>query len=286
MVDAGIYYWSGVLQEIVEAGFDAVEISTTWLPVGEMSSVQREELEGLLASLGVKLVGIGVARKSVIDPIYGEENLGITHRVVDAAAALGCPVVCLGLHPRLGPADLRGTYFWTQGTAKHADDREDWKVAETRLREVADHAASVGVEISLELYEGTYLGDARMAVRLLEGIGRTNVGLNPDIGNLVRIQEATASWEVIASICLPHANYWHVKNYMRLEVPSKGIYVTSPCRMMDGIINYRKAVRYALECGFRGPFVTEHYGGDGLSVSGSNRDYLRSLLPGGLDVAP
>jgi hypothetical protein len=49
--------------------------------------------------------------------------------------------------------------------------------------------------------------------------------------------------------------------------------------MATVVINYRKAVRYALSVGFRGAFVTEHYGGDGLQVSSMNREYLRSILP-------
>ena len=35
----------------------------------------------------------------------------------------------------------------------------------------------------------------------------------------------------------------------------------------------------AIDSGFRGAFCTEHYGGDGLSVSATNREYLRRILP-------
>jgi hypothetical protein len=35
----------------------------------------------------------------------------------------------------------------------------------------------------------------------------------------------------------------------------------------------------ALAHGFRSAFLYEHYGGDGLSVSAANRDYLRRILP-------
>jgi hypothetical protein len=43
-------------------------------------------------------------------------------------------------------------------------------------------------------------------------------------------------------------------------------------------MNYRAAVKQAVHSGYRGAFCTEHYGGDGLSVSARNRDYLRGLL--------
>ena len=35
----------------------------------------------------------------------------------------------------------------------------------------------------------------------------------------------------------------------------------------------------AIEAGYRAPFYVEHYGGDGLSVSATNREYLRRILP-------
>jgi hypothetical protein len=46
------------------------------------------------------------------------------------------------------------------------------------------------------------------------------------------------------------------------------------------VIDYRSAVKLALANGFQGVICVEHYGGDGLSVSATNRDYLRSrVLP-------
>ncbi|WNY35397.1 hypothetical protein Q9Q99_13040 [Curtobacterium flaccumfaciens] len=49
------------------------------------------------------------------------------------------------------------------------------------MRELGEHAASVGLPMALELYEDTYLGTADGAVRLVEEIGLDNVGLNADV---------------------------------------------------------------------------------------------------------
>jgi hypothetical protein len=43
-------------------------------------------------------------------------------------------------------------------------------------------------------------------------------------------------------------------------------------------MDYRSAVKLALEVGFAGPLCVEQYGGDGLSVMARNRDTLRHLL--------
>jgi sugar phosphate isomerase/epimerase len=136
----------------------------------------------------------------------------------------------------------------------------------------------VGVAISLEVYEGTYLGDSESSVEFLADIAHDNVGLNPDLGNLVRAQEPIEPWEAIAVKLLPLANYWHVKNYARAENPLTGTYLSTPATLPAGLIDYRKAVRYAIAMGFRGAVLAENYGGDGLGVSADNARYLRRLI--------
>jgi hypothetical protein len=83
----------------------------------------------------------------------------------------------------------------------------------------------------------------------------------------------------MAAKTLPYANFWHVKNYFRSEDATTGHIVTSPAPLELGVMNYRRAVRMAIDAGFRGVFLTEHYGGDGLSVTATNREYLRRVLP-------
>lgn len=79
---------------------------------------------------------------------------------------------------------------------------------------------------------------------------------------------------------LPYSNYWHMKNYIRDEDVARDSYITMPAPMESGLINYREAFKFALSVGFQGILCTEHYGGDGLSVTASNREYLRRhVLP-------
>ena len=77
----------------------------------------------------------------------------------------------------------------------------------------------------------------------------------------------------------PHMNFWHVKNYLRSEDESTGERRHRARRPLEtGVMSYRQAVKTALAAGFAGPITCEHYGGDGLSVSATNRDYLRRVL--------
>jgi sugar phosphate isomerase/epimerase len=115
-------------------------------------------------------------------------------------------------------------------------------------------------------------------VRLVEDIGRDAVGLNPDLGNLFRLHRPVEPFLEAIAKCLPYTNYWHVKNYHRLEDTPSGTVLSVPAPMSSGSMNYRQAIKLAVQAGFRGPFCVEHYGGDGLGVMALNRDYLSGLL--------
>ena len=77
---------------------------------------------------------------------------------------------------------------------------------------------------------------------------------------------------------LPYTNYWQVKNYLRDVDPATGAYFSAPAPLESGFIDYRTAIGMAIEAGFDGPLCVEHYGGDGLSVSAANREYVRRIL--------
>ncbi len=169
-----------------------------------------------------------VQRQSVIEPGRGEQNLAYAHRTIDAAAELGLQVFSTGLHQPFTDAQRRALWFWTAPGSVDPDDAETCALAVKRLRELGEHAASVGLPMSLEMYEDTYLGTADSAVRLIEEIGLSNVGLNPDIGNLIRLHRPIEDWREMHEKTLPYANYWHVKNYTRDEAVDGSWYTSAP----------------------------------------------------------
>jgi sugar phosphate isomerase/epimerase len=59
--------------------------------------------------------------------------------------------------------------------------------AASLIRELAEHAARNGQQIALEIYEDTYVGTCDEAVKFLKEVGHDACGLNPDIGNLIRL---------------------------------------------------------------------------------------------------
>jgi sugar phosphate isomerase/epimerase len=270
--------WHEVFTEIADAGFDHVDLTDSWLRPGDLDGPALDRLAATARDLGLGLASVSAIRRSVIDAKDGAANLAYSHRTIDAAAALGIGVVSVGLHQALTAQQKERLWFWT--APGHHDDPADRPLAVARFQELGRHAAEVGVLLSLEMYEDTFLGTADSAVRLVEEIGLPEVGLNPDIANLVRLHRPVEPWQELVEKTLPYTNFWHVKNYSRDEDPERDAYFSVPAPMQFGLIDYRAAFRTALGAGFQGVICTENYGGDGLSVCAANRDYLRRhVLP-------
>ena len=279
--DADASVWLDVFTEVREAGFTNVDLFDGWVRPGDLSTQRLDELKATAQAAGVGAPAISAIRRSVIDAQNWEENLAYSHRTLEAAAQLGCEVVSFGLHQALTPAQREQLWFWTvEGHQDPIGDSETWNNAVTRIRELGNHAAELGLLLSLEMYEDTYIGTGDSAVRLLQDIDLYNVGLNPDLGNLVRVHRPIEDIHELIAKTMPYANYWHVKNYLRDENVARGQFSAMPAPLETGVISYREAFKVALDHGFQGIICTEHYGGDGLSVSATNQRYMREqILP-------
>ena len=274
--DAGPDAWLAHLAEVAFEGFTEVDLTDSWVRVGDLDRDARDRLADALRRSGLEPVAVSAIRRSVVDPADGAANLAYSHRTIDAAAELGCGVVSVGLHRPLTPAQRTALWFWTVDGPR--DDAADRDLAVGRLRELATHAADVGVRLSLEMYEDTFLGSADSAVRLVHEIDHPAVGLNPDLGNLYRLHREIEPFLAAVAACAPLANYWHVKSYHRDADPATGAVTAVPAPMYAGSMDWRTALRTAVAAGFDAPLCVEHYGGDGLAVMAENRTYLRRVL--------
>jgi len=279
--DADASAWAEVFTEVKDAGFANADLTDSWVRPGDLGKDRLAEFKQTAEEVGIGIPVISAIRRSVIEEGNWEANLAYSHRTIDAAAELGCEVVSFGLHQAITPEQQKQLWFWTvEGHKDPAGDKEAWNNAVSRLRELGRHAAELGILLSLEMYEDTYLGTADSSVQLVQDIGLSNVGLNPDLGNLIRLHRPIEDWREMVAKTLPYSNYWHMKNYLRDEDVARDMYVTMPAPMESGLINYREAFKLALSVGFQGILCTEHYGGDGLSVTASNQEYLRRhVLP-------
>lgn len=277
--DADPEFWVAQFRAVAAQGFDAVEINDAWLKPALMTADRRAALVAAAREAGLRIPSLHIQRVSPIAPGVEEANLAYGHASIDAAAEMGVEVYSTGLHQPLTPAQRQALWFWTvDGPADPVGDADAWAAAVAGIRELGRHAAELGLRLALELYEDTYLGTADSAVRFVQEVGLPNVGLNPDVGNLIRLHRPVEDWRELYAKTLPYANYWHLKNYQRDEAGDRSWAVAFPATLRDGIINYRDVVAQAVELGYDGVFTCEHYGGDSLGVCGENRRYLLSLL--------
>lgn len=276
--DADPKEWAKQLDLVARLGFTEVDPTDTWVRVADLSPARLADFQAVVTDAGLTIPAISTSRRSVMDPVHGKENLDYSHRLLDVAAQLGAPVVSFGFFQALTPAQQKALWFWL-ADGWHDDESPQARArAASLIRELAAHAQDNGQQITLEIYEDTYVGTAESAVRFLEEVGHDACGLNPDIGNLIRLHRPVDPVQDMLDKLLPHANYWHVKNYLRDEDPATGQITTFPAPMDIGLINYRAAITQALALGFRGAFLCEHYGGDAVTMIARNRAYIRDLL--------
>jgi sugar phosphate isomerase/epimerase len=281
MHDAPAEVWDAMLGEIESVGFSLIELADSHIRPADLDPARRDEFLAIARSHGIGVPSVHLQRQSVIQPGHEERNLEYAHRTIDAAAEWGMQVFSTGLHQPFSPAQREALWFWTAQGPQDPDDPEVWGQAVSRIRELGKHAADLGLRMALELYEDTYLGTADSAVRFVEEVGLDNVGLNPDVANLIRLHRPVEDWRELYAKTLPYANYWHVKNYTRDETADKSWATSVPSTMETGLINYRQVFKDAVEVGFDGIILCEQYGGDSLGVCATNQKYIRTLLPRG-----
>jgi sugar phosphate isomerase/epimerase len=276
--DAEPEEWAKHLNLVARSGFTEVDPTDTWVRVGDLTPERLNEFQSVLKDAGLTIPAISTSRRSVVDPEHGKEYLEYSHRLLDVAASLGVPLVSFGFFQALKPAQQKALWFWLAEGWHDDESPEARSRAASLIRELAEHAQSNGQQITLEMYEDTYVGTADGAIRFLEEVGHEACGLNPDIGNFVRLHRPLEPVQDMLDKLLPYANYWHVKNYLRDEDPETGQVMTFPVPMEFGLINYRAAITQAVGLGFRGAFLCEHYGSDAITVIGKNRAYVRDIL--------
>jgi sugar phosphate isomerase/epimerase len=259
---------------VKSCGSSIVDLTDTWLPISEMAPGEVDVLRDVLVSLDLVACGVSLVRHSILDPVAGAQNIAHTLRAIELAEALGAPIVSIGFHEPL-PRRAQAVPFWS--VEMPLGDRAD---PVPLVRSLADAAASRGVSLALELYEGGPLGSGRLAVDMVGRVARPNVGVNLDVGNLLRSPLAEGeTWLECVLTCLPHTIFWHAKNFQQVyEHPTGRLVGSVPATLPDGDIDYRRCLAAAKEAGYRGPITVEHYGGDGITAQRTGVAYLQELL--------
>ncbi|TAM66673.1 MAG: sugar phosphate isomerase/epimerase [Microbacteriaceae bacterium] len=172
--NALVYYKEDVASSfarVAAAGYDAIEL------VGEPDRYSVDEVNNLRDEYGIAV--------SSICSVWSGEERDLTHpeasvrrkaidygrNVADFASAVGAPVIIVGPAPvgKVGP------------TSSRAEER-DWAIE--GVRAIANHAASEGVDITLEAwnrYETYFINRLDQAVAFLQACEIDNGGVHGDM---------------------------------------------------------------------------------------------------------
>ena len=81
----------------------------------------------------------------------------------------------------------KALWFWLEDGWHDDESAEARARAASLIRELAEHAQSNGQQITLEMYEDTYVGTATARSPSCRRSATPACGLNPDIGNFIRL---------------------------------------------------------------------------------------------------
>ena len=236
-------------------------------------------IKALLDDLGLPVAGFNALRKSLLMPELAAVDAARTERCLDVCEVLKPAIfdlsvnvpIPIGLDP-IAFADrpiFRGIHAGAEAYARSA----------ALLKPVAQRCARMGAELSLELHDDGLQDTADGCLKLLGLIGEPNVGVNPDVGNWYRVPYLHPdSWRDQVARLAPKTNYWEVKNYKRIIVPSDQRSYSWNVDLDEGDIDFRDAAIVLWRAGFRGWVCNEGGNGDRVRSNLKYLTYMRWIL--------
>ena len=261
-------------------GFDGFEIPVSTAQ-GAPTEAGARDLGDELRSAGVPAVCIR-AGGPIAHPLEGAAarervELGIRFAAWIGASVVNTTFVTPPTQPG-GPGHGRQGEQVSQGGSRTASEADFERTAE-QLRRLGQLAADLGVDIAVEVHQGSIADNSRAALHLLDLVGLDNVGVNPDLGNIYWHYEVAEETPEAAIVALaPHAKYWHCKNLRRLRVPElrRAFFLRVP--LPDGDIDYRFAIAAMLDANYSGYLAVEGAReGDQLTADARSAQYVREL---------
>jgi sugar phosphate isomerase/epimerase len=240
------------------AGFAGVEVSPHWLDIVGLQQSEMQQVRDEALAVGLAVAGVNINRCILTRHRRAQEHLALLHRAVEAANWLQAPLVTLSLSMPLGsgPAVVRGCDFLEIERKETADC----------LGRLAEYAGERDIQLSLELHDDGMLDTAGLCLDMVSRVRAENVGVNPDLGNLVR-STVDADWRETLQWLAPHANNWHVKNYRQGR----------PSPVWDGDIDYVAAFQIMRAAGYDGWVSIESYFDEVLDLQTRSLAYLMPL---------
>jgi sugar phosphate isomerase/epimerase len=178
-----------------------------------------------------------------------------------------------------GPGVERRGETVSQGGSRMASE-VDFEQTAKHLRNAGKIAADLGIDISVEVHQGSIADNSTSTLHLLDLVGLDNVGANPDLGNIYwhyDVPEETSEAAILA--LAPRSKYWHCKNLRRVYIPQLNLSRFIRVRLDEGDIDYRFAIAAMLDAGYQGYLAVEGVDtGDQLTHDARSVAYVKQIL--------
>ena len=261
-------------------GFEGVEVPATSAEGADERAAR--ELADELSAAGLSAVCVR-GGGPIAHPTAGPDGRDRLERTIRFAAWIGASVVNATLvtpptHPG-GPGHGRQGEQVSQGASRTTSESDFERTAD-HLRRFGKLAADLGLDIAVEVHQGSIADNSAAALHLIDLVGLDNVGGNPDLGNIYWHYEYPEETSEAAIVALaPRAKYWHCKNLKRIHVPEihRAFYQRVP--LPSGDIDYRFAISAMVDAGYDGYLAIEGAReGDQLSADARSAAYVREML--------
>ena len=268
------------LGKIREMDFDGVELSVESLGGLDAGKDRILELRKELEDAGLPCLAVRT-KGGLHEPEIADKNRAFLHKGVQIAGWIGAGIVdaTVTTIPKEKRSGFGQGEAGSEGSSRDAGDRE-YEITAGGIAEAADVAADLGVGISIEVHHSSIVDNSSSAIRMLELVDRPNVGVNPDVKNMVWAYDIPEEpWEEMMLALAPHSNYWHCKNIKRIHIPQLNYSVFLRVPLPDGDINYHFALAAMVKAGYKGCLTIEGVQeGDQLYKDGVSAAYARKLI--------
>ncbi len=160
-----------------EYGYDAVDFIYAHLLNGPASEFDTRlaDVKKAVDDAGIEVGYLG-CHSTFVSPREFDRQRGIAtfKQALDAAATLGASSV----------VTLIGDGYYDPPLNVLLSRKDAWAQCREAITEVADHAASLGLNVSIELLQGTILNRVELIERMFEEVGRDNLRVTMDTGAL------------------------------------------------------------------------------------------------------
>ena len=145
------------------------------------------------------------------------------------------------------------------------------------LQAACDAAAAHAIHVVVERHIGSFADTPERIEALLADVGRDNFALNYQVLDVIAPEAADAQ-PADASALVPHARYFHLKNFR--PNPDGGPLLPGGS-LAGGVLDYRAILAAAFDAGYAGPLAIEFLSWDPLPIEkklAADAAYLRELL--------